>query len=277
MLDALIAATALAASPDAEQPLFNPPGKPWAVRLHAEVGFLATLSHVYQVGAEGTLADVREDYGQNTLFPFLRFSGDLDVGRNKRHTIVLLYQPLDLRTEPTLPRDLVVGDVTFPRDTALDFRYGFDFWRVSWMMDTLKRNDQELALGLGLQIRNANLVVAAKDGSALVATRDVGPVPLLQLRGRGTVKGRFWMGGEAAGFWAPIRYLNGTGADVEGAIADVALRFGAETTRGADVFLSLRYLGGGAVGTSSSADPRTDGFTENWLHFLTLSVGATLR
>lgn len=37
-------------------------------------------------------------------------------------------------------------------------------------------------------------------------------------------------------------------------------------------FLNLRYLGGGAVGTSDDEGPG-DGYVRNWLHFTTVSVG----
>ena len=41
-------------------------------------------------------------------------------------------------------------------------------------------------------------------------------------------------------------------------------------------FLGLRYLGGGASGTGTP-DGTGDGYTENWLHFLTLTMGFRVR
>ena len=247
-----------------------------AVRLHAELGLLAVLSHRLQLGTEGTYVNLRRVMGQDTLFAFGRLAADLDAGRNRRHTVQFLYQPLNLETDVVLGRDIQVEDVVFEEGTPMSFRYGFSFWRLSYLFDILK-DEREVAVGAGLQLRNANIEYAAKDGSAFRSARNVGPVPLLQFRGRGPVVGPFWMGGELAGFWAPIRYLNGGKSDVEGAIWDASLRFGLALKRGIDPFLNVRYLGGGAQGTSSDSQPFSDGFNRNWLHFLSVSLGVTVR
>jgi hypothetical protein len=42
------------------------------------------------------------------------------------------------------------------------------------------------------------------------------------------------------------------------------------------VFLNLRYLGGGASGTSPDENTVGDGYVSNWLHFMTLSLGGEL-
>ena len=94
-------------------------------------------------------------------------------------------------------------------------QYGFPFWRLSYLFDIFE-DDREVAFGLGLQIRNANLELATSDGELLRSARDVGPVPLLKFRGRAYLRGRFWMGAELDGFYAPIRCINGGHSDVDG-------------------------------------------------------------
>ena len=167
--------------------------------------------------------------------------------------------------------------MTFPEGKGIDFTYGFSFWRLTWLYDVLPDEDSELAFGLALQIRNANIVYAAIDGSSVVATRNIGPVPILAFRGRGTLTKQLWMSGEVQGFYANIRGVNGGSTDVEGAIADASVKLGLAGPSGASSFLGLRYVGGGAVGESLRADPFTDGFTKNWLHLMTLSIGFELR
>jgi hypothetical protein len=44
-------------------------------------------------------------------------------------------------------------------------------------------------------------------------------------------------------------------------------------TQRVDAFLNLRYIGGGAKGTSSGSKGPGDGFTANWLHFVTVTLG----
>jgi len=51
------------------------------------------------------------------------------------------------------------------------------------------------------------------------------------------------------------------------------LRAGVSIVDHVDGFLNLRYLGGGAVGTSDNDDGPGDGYVRNWLHFGTVTVG----
>lgn len=276
LLFSLTGAAAHAGSPEAEDSVLNDPGRRFAVRVHAEFGFLSVLEHRLKLGSEGSNVDLRNEMGQDTLFVFGRMSTDLDLGWDRRHTIVLLYQPLQLESQAIADRDLVIEDAVYRAGTPINFRYSFPYWRVSFLYDILP-GDAEVGFGASVQIRNARLEYASQDGVQLRSTRNVGPVPVLKFRGRGFVRGRFWMGGEVDGFYAPIRYINGGRSDVEGAIVDASVRGGVALQHGVDTFLSLRYIGGGARGTSGDPDPYSDGFSENWLHFLTLSLGVSLR
>ncbi len=73
--------------------------------------------------------------------------------------------------------------------------------------------------------------------------------------------------------YAPVSYLNGSDNEVVGAILDASLRTGVKITDQVTGFLNLRYLGGGAVGTSDDVDGPGDGYVRNWLHFGTTSAG----
>lgn len=95
--------------------------------------------------------------------------------------------------------EIACRDVVIPADTPMSFRYGFPFWRASYLYDFFE-DEREVAIGVGLQIRNANLEYAAQDGSVLRSSRNVGPVPLLKFRGRGYVYRDLWVGGESDGF-----------------------------------------------------------------------------
>lgn len=272
----LLLAAGLAAAADSEQSLINRPDAPIEARLHAEVGFLAPVSHTIQFGQDGTELDYVKDGGQDNLFPFLRFSGDLYIGKKGRNIVTLLYQPLDLRTEVVLNEELRVDDEVFAAGTPMDLRYGFSFWRGSWMYDVLPAEQDELGIGLSLQIRNATINFASANGDQRQAYRNIGPVPIIKLRYRHDFEKHWFVGTEIDGFWAPIRLLNGSDSDVEGAIVDWSARAGYRLLRGTETALTLRYIGGGAVGTSNR--PTTgDGYNRNWLHFLTLSLAVTLR
>ena len=271
---------ALAVSPSDPQSLLNAErkdGTPHDVqfRLHSEVGFVAPLAHSIQFGTDGTYFDYVKEGGQDVLFPFVRLSADVDV--KKRNTFVLLYQPLELFTQVTTERDVTWDGVVFPAGTPVDLRYGFSFWRGSWMYDLKPGPEREISLGGSLQIRNANLEATSADGTLRSVNRDVGPVPTIKTRMRFPTKNEGWFGAEVDAAWAPIRYINGSDSDVEGALVDGSLRLGTELRPGLDGVVNLRYLGGGAVGTSSDSTPPGDGYNKNWLHTMTLTVGFDVR
>ena len=243
-----------------------------------EFGFVDPLSHTIQFGRSGTRFDYVKNGGQDVLFPTMRLSAEATLWR--RHTLIFLYQPIDLRTAETLRSDLLVDNVRFPAGTPMDFRYGFDFYRISYLYDFLGcRGTDELSLGLSLQVRNAVIDFTSADGLLRRTNRDVGPVPAIKSRGRWGVAERVWLGYEADGMYAPVKYINGGKSDVVGAILDFSLRAGYEVAPPLDLFFNLRYLGGGAKGTSKSDAERGpgDGYTSNWLHFLASTVGVELR
>ena len=275
---AALVATSLAGTPDAADSVLQSDGTPVALRFTAELGTVGQLSHRLQIDEAGTYVRVPRDLGQDVLYPFLRFQVDLDLGADRRHTVALLYQPLDFQSVVAAPRELQVGAVTFPEGEVLTFRYGFPFYRGTWLYDLAPSRDREVAIGAGLQIRNANIVYASVDGSRAVSSRNIGPVPLLAFRARDTLTRRLWVAAEMQGFYAPISVLNGSTHEVVGAIADGSVKIGLEGPKGADVYAALRYIGGGATGTSENPDPFTgDGYTKNWLHFGALTLGAVLR
>ncbi|MEZ4238378.1 MAG: hypothetical protein R3F59_19950 [Myxococcota bacterium] len=245
------------------------------VTLDAELGFLAPLAHRVQFGHQGTDLDYVKEGGQDNLFPLFRPTAAL---RWRRQTFTALWQPLDLRTTVALDHPLRVDSVTFPAERPIDLRYGFSFWRLSWGDRVVDRHDLTVTLGLGLQIRNATIGFVAVDGSQARTNRDIGPVPLLEFELRKRYDdGGFWEA-EVDGFYAPIKYLNGRDVDVVGAIADIQLRAGLrlKDLEPASGWVGLRYLGGGSSGTGP-ADADSDGYTENWLHFLTLTLGLRLE
>ncbi|MBN2527160.1 MAG: hypothetical protein JXR76_12270 [Deltaproteobacteria bacterium] len=242
------------------------------VRGITEMGLLVPAYHKIQFSNGNTYFDYRKEGGQDNAFLFLRFSAEAVLGG--RHTIVALYQPLQLKTNVTLSEDVRIDNVTFPAQTPMDLLYGFDFYRLSYMVDVLKhRKNTELSLGGSLQMRNAVITFTSSDGTMRVANRDVGPVPLLKARFRHQFNNQVWMGAEMDGIWAPIKYINGSNSDVEGAIIDLNVSVGRRLAQSIDGFVNIRYLAGGAEGTSKDTTGTGDGYTKNWLQFLTFSLG----
>jgi hypothetical protein len=251
----------------------NDPSRPYAVELDAELGLLAPLSHTIQFGSDGDVLDYVADGGQDNLFPFARPTAAIEW---RRQRFTFLWQPLTLNTTVSLDRKLRVDDLVFAAGRPIDLTYGFSFWRASWAHDVLQSDRSSLRLGLGLQIRNATIGFTSVDGSQSETNRDIGPVPLLELEWRTAYDDGVHLEAEVDGFYAPIKYLNGRGVDVVGAIADIQLRAGLSLAEPTTTFVGLRYLGGGASGTGTP-DGTGDGYTANWLHFATLTLGARIR
>jgi hypothetical protein len=235
----------------------------------AELGFLGVAGHKVQFSKTGTYFNYVENGGQDILFPFGRLS--LDLTLHKKHHLVFLFQPLSLVTKETVEQRFDVDGTVFPAGTPVEFTYNFPFWRLSYLYDFSKSPDRELAFGLSFQIRNARIEFESLDGTLLRSTRDIGPVPILKTRLKQEFK-TTWLGFEADGFYAPISYINGSDEEVVGAILDASIRAGMRFGTG-NAFLNVRYLGGGAVGTSSDRKGPGDGYVRNWLHFLSVSIG----
>lgn len=243
------------------------------IRATAEIGFLGVLAHTIQLGRDGTRLDYPSDFDQSNLYLFLRVTADLDIWR--QHLITFVYQPIDLETRSTLPRTVRIDGQDFTAGTPMRARYGFPFYRLGWAFDVLESPVDELAFGLGFQIRNATIEFSSANGEQYRARNDVGPVPLLRARGRFAIASGWFFAFEVDGFYAFVPGLNGTDNDVEGAILDASLRLGWRMFPHVEGFLNVRYLGGGASG---QGDPSAtdDGYQANWLHFLTVSLGVTL-
>jgi hypothetical protein len=274
ILIAGILAAALAPAFGQESWLNRPESK---VRVEAssELGFLSVLSHTIQFGQSGTEFDYVAAGGQDVYFPFRRYSADISFG--PRHKLVLLYQPIDVRTEVQLTAPVTVYTVPFAAGTPMELRYGFDYYRVSYLFDFWKDPRNELAAGISLQVRDAVIVFAAKDGSATVSNQNVGPVPILKFRWKSYLGPRWWLGSDIDGFYASGRFITGSKNDFVGAILDASLRAGFSPREPIDVYLNVRYLGGGAVGTEEDFPGPGDGYTRNWLHTLSVSLGVTVR
>lgn len=242
----------------------------------AEIGFLGVFDHKIQFGKNTTYFNYQQEGGQSTLFPVTRLS--LELHFNRKNTFTLLYQPLNIQTKVVLNRDIQIDEITFPANSTLNMEYGFPFYRLSYMRHfTFNNGPFNLGLGASIQIRNATIVFESGDGTLRQANRNVGIVPLLKFRAHYYFSERTALELEVDGIYAPISYLNGSDNNIVGALLDASLRQYYYLNKNASAFLNLRYLGGGAEGTSDDTVEVSDGYNKNWLHFFTVSAGFTYQ
>jgi hypothetical protein len=266
------------------EPLLNRNDGPLEVTAVAETGFVKVLYHTIKVGANGTTFDFVEEGGQEIVFPISRFTAELTA--NDRHTVILLYQPLEIATQVRFDAARTIDDVTFNANEGVNVTYSFPFYRASYLYDFAAAENLELAAGASLQLRNASVRFVSTDGEQVAVSQDLGPVPILKVRGEyrfsdSAIPGAF-LGLEADGFFASSAFINGADYEFSGSIYDVSLRAGFAPTDGIDLFANVRALGGGASGTRPD-DAREfwsqsrSGSTDNFLSTLSLSLGARVR
>jgi len=147
--------------------LINKPNNWYQTQLSLELGFLDVLSHKIQFGSNGSVFDYVKEGSQDVLFPFSRISADIKL--NKRHNFTFLIQPLDIGTKAIVERDIIIDNQTFPKMMPLNLRYGFAFYRLSYLYDFWKADEKELGIGLSFQLRNATIEFSSSDGNYLQA------------------------------------------------------------------------------------------------------------
>ncbi len=244
-------------------------------KMSFEYGYVGVYTHTIQFGTNGTAVNYITDGGQENLYPVSKFTFEWMVG--KKHSLIFLYQPLTIDTESVLKRDITVDNVTFTSNTSMTFKYGFDFYRLSYLYTLIDNPRFKWEIGLSVQIRDASIIFRSLDGTQSVANQGLGIVPILKTRALLNLSDLYYLETEIDGFYAWGTVFNGTtDTDFIGSILDANLRFGWHLTEDLDSALVLRSLGGGALGTENAAryDGLGDGFTENWLG--TLSVALSL-
>lgn len=252
------------------------------VALEAELGTVKIISHTYRVGPSPANTDF--DFvamgGQEILFPFSRLSVELVAGG--RHSIRMLYQPLELVTQTVARQSFTIDGVTFAEDTPVDIVYSFPFYRVTYLYDLL-RGPNFLGMGAAVQLRNASIRFSGFDAAmneVRAVSQNLGIVPALAVAGRFDLSGGFFAGFEATGIYASSALFNGATFQFEGSILDASVRAGRRFNSGAEVFLNLRFLGGSAAGVSQYPDlywtESQDDETANYLATGSLTLGARI-
>jgi hypothetical protein len=230
------AAPAEAAAP-AGEPVAAPSRALDSLTIDYEVGGLFIFQNDGRYGAGGTQYSARDVGQQRNLAVAQRLSLEAQFGR---HTLIALWAPLDLTTRVTLSKDLVFRDVALASGGVFDHRYLFDGYRLSYLFRALKARGFSLSVGGSVQVRNASVEFRSVDSAPaqFVVERDIGLVI--------AVKGRLRY--DAGPLYAMLDadFINTFGIGLAGGLHDVALTLGVPIVDGADLFLRLRVVGGGA-------------------------------
>lgn len=202
-----------------------------------EIGALYLFQNEGRYGVGGTRYQASDVGQQRNLFIGQRLSVEAKMSR---HTVIALWAPLDITTRVTLPRDLVFQTTTFSQGTVVDHRYLFDGYRISYLFGLVNTSRFSLGVGASVQVRNASVEFKSVDASPAVfnVERDIGVVGALKARLRYDAGVLYAM--------ADVDFFNTFGLGLKGGIHDIALTLGVPLLAGADFFLRLRLIGGGA-------------------------------
>jgi hypothetical protein len=252
--------------------LFNSPNNWYQMSFQYETGALSVLFNDIQYGHNTTNFDYVSSGGESILFPVERYSVDFTFLKNNE--LIFLYQPLDIQTEGIITQPITISYQTFPASSVMLYNYGFSFWRVSYLYDFINTSRAKLGIGLSLQLRNASIIFQSLDGKYAVVSQNLGPVPILKLKGQYNFDNGVYVATDIDGFYASSKWFNGANFDFTGSILDASLSVGFRNTDYLDTFANVRFLGGSAVGTSQYPTvPQTDGYTSNYLGTMTFTLG----
>jgi hypothetical protein len=255
MRQTLIIAIALALGADLAS---ADPGPMIQATVQYETGPAYIAQNDGQYGASGTRYRA-DDVGQrDNLLLARRTSIELARGR---HRAILLYAPFESSTEVTLARDLQFRDTRFLAGTVVDHRYLFDGYRGSYLYRLWEGGPITVEAGGSLQVRNAEVAFASRDGAQRVAENDIGLVV--------AAKARLWYRPAANTWWAALEAdavsTFGLVPGVRGALYDAQLAAGYPVANGVDVVFGARLLGGGAKIAERDI--------YNWANFVALTAG----
>jgi hypothetical protein len=199
--------------------------------LDIETGIVATgYNDVRIPGNQGTLFSLKDDLKTEAkIYYRLRVSYVI----KSRHTLSLLYAPLELKSEGTVPYDISFAREIFPANTKLNGTYKFNSYRLTYRYDIVKSPKIDFGLGFTAKIRDARIAISS--GGLTAEKTNVGFVPILNFR-------LIWRYNEKTGF-----LLDGDAlAAPQGRAEDVTIAAAYQISSHLGIRAGYRILEGGA-------------------------------
>lgn len=146
--------------------------------IDIETGLVSTGYNDVRIPADkGTLFSFKDDLKPETkIFYRLRASYTF----NLRHTFSLLYAPLEIKSEGSVPKDIRFQDELFPANTKIYGTYKFNSYRLTYRYDLVTKPTIVFGIGLTAKIRDARISLSS-EGHPDEKT-NVGFVPIINFR-----------------------------------------------------------------------------------------------
>lgn len=128
-------------------------------------------------GDEGTLFSLKDDLASTTK-PFFRVR--LNYTIKSRHTLSLLYAPLQIKSDGSVPYDIFFEGIVFDSNTPLTGTYKFNSYRFTYRYGIVLKPRVEFGVGFTAKIRDASISLSSPSQTS---TKDnVGFVPIINFR-----------------------------------------------------------------------------------------------
>jgi hypothetical protein len=146
--------------------------------IHLETGAVYNgFNDVRIPGNQGTLFSLTDDLKAETNL-FFRLSATYII--KSRHSISVLYAPLETKSKGSIPRDIFFEGEIFKANTQLNSTYKFNSYRLTYRYDIVKKPKFEFGLGITAKIRDAKIAISSAD--LLSEKTNVGFVPIINFR-----------------------------------------------------------------------------------------------
>jgi hypothetical protein len=147
-------------------------------KIDLETGVVFTgYNDVRIPGDEGTLFSFKDDLSSNAAY-FSRVR--LSYTMKSRHTLSVLYAPLETKSEGSMAKDVLFEGVEFPANTKIDGTYKFNSYRLTYRYDIIKNSGFEFGVGFTAKIRDAKIALSAEELES--EKTNVGFVPIINFR-----------------------------------------------------------------------------------------------
>jgi hypothetical protein len=157
---------------------FNVPSSNGQASFDLETGAVKTgYNNVRIPGDQGTFFSLKNDLIPKTGI-FLRIKGNYTI--KNRHSLSLLYAPLEIVSNGSLPDEILFEGITFPANTDITGTYKFNSYRLTYRYEIVFKPKFELGLGFTAKIRDAKISLASAGSESEKA--NVGFVPIINFR-----------------------------------------------------------------------------------------------
>ena len=128
-------------------------------------------------GDQGTPFSLKDDLiPKAKLFYRIR----LNYTIRYRHTLSLLYAPLEIKSEGSVPEEILFEGVVFDANTQLRGTYKFNSYRLTYRYNIIQKPRFEFGLGFTAKIRDASIALSSPGLTS--EKSNVGFVPIINFR-----------------------------------------------------------------------------------------------